>query len=55
MAFDKPTRNRLASFVGKARDLIADEFNQQFQSLYGISDKGKITPLEQLGHLDDTG
>lgn len=55
MAFDKPTRNRLASIVGKARDLIADEFTQQFQSLYGISDKGTITPLEQLGHLDDTG
>ncbi len=53
MAFDKPTRNRLASFVGKARDLIAGEFTQQFQSLYGISDKGTITPLEQLGHLDD--
>ncbi len=55
MAFDKPTRNRLASFVGKSRDLIADEFTQQFQSLYGISDKGTITPLDQLAHLDDTG
>ena len=55
MAFDKPTRSRLASFVGKARDLIADEFTWQFQSLYGISDKGTITPLEQLGHLDDIG
>ncbi len=55
MAFDKPTRNRLASFVAEARRLIADEFTQQFQSLYGISDKGTITPLDQLGHLDDAG
>ena len=55
MAFDKSTRNRLASFVSKARNLLADEFTQQFQSLYGISDKGIITPLEQLGHLDDAG
>jgi len=55
MAFDKPTRSRLASFVGKARDLIANEFTQQFQSLYGISDNGMITPVEQLGHLDDMG
>ncbi len=55
MAFDKPTRNRLASFVAEVRRLIADEFTQQFQSLYGISDKGTITPLDQLGHLDDAG
>ena len=55
MAFDKPTRNRLASFVAEARRLIADEFTQQFQSLYGISDKGTVTPLDQLGHLDDAG
>lgn len=55
MSFDKPTRNRLSSFVGKARDLIADEFTQQFQSLYGISDNGAITPLDQLAHLDDPG
>ncbi len=53
MAFDKPTRKSLASFVGKARDLIVDEFTQQFQSLYGISDEGVITPLDQLSHLDD--
>lgn len=53
MAFDKTTRNRLATFVGKARDLIADEFTQQFQSLYGISDNGTITSIDQLGHLDD--
>ena len=55
MAFDKSTRNRLASFVGTARNHLADEFTQQFRSLYGISDKGVITSLEQLGHLDDAG
>ncbi len=55
MAFDKSTRNRLASFVGTARNLLAGEFTQQFQSLYGISDKGIITSLEQLRHLDHAG
>ena len=54
MAFDQPTRNRLARFVGDARRLVADEFTQQFQSLYGIGSDGKITPPEQLGHLDET-
>jgi hypothetical protein len=55
MAFDKNTRNRLASFVADARDVIADEFTEQFQSLYGISAKGEIAPLESLGHLDEGG
>lgn len=55
MAFDKPTRNRLAKFVADARNLIADEFTEQFQSLYGISPKGGIAPLEKLAHLDDLG
>jgi hypothetical protein len=55
MAFDKPTRNRLASFVSDARRLIAEEFTQQFQGLYGISEKGNLTRLDQLGHLDDAG
>ena len=55
MAFDKPTRNRLAGFVGDARDLLAEEFSQQFQTLYGFSDRGTVIPLEQLGHLDETG
>ena len=54
MAFDQPTRNRLARFVGEARRLIADEFTQQFQSLYGIGVDGTLTPPEQLGHLDET-
>lgn len=54
MAFDKPTRNRLAAFVAEARRLITDEFTQQFQSLYGIGETS-LTELSQLGHLDDAG
>jgi len=54
MAFDKPTRNRLAAFVAEARRLITDEFTQQFQSLYGITETTH-TPLDHLGHLDDAG
>ena len=54
MAFDKPTRNRLATFVTEARRLITDEFTRQFQSLYGIAETS-ITPIDQLGHLDDAG
>ncbi len=53
MAFDQSTRNRLARFVGDARRLVADEFTQQFQSLYGISSAGQITPVDQLAHLDE--
>ena len=55
MAFDKPTRNRLAKLVADARGVIADEFTEQFQSLYGISAKGDIAPLDKLGHLDESG
>ncbi|MBV8228024.1 MAG: SAM-dependent methyltransferase, partial [Verrucomicrobia bacterium] len=53
MAFDSQTRNRLARFVAEARDLIADEFTQKFQSLYGLSSSGEITPLAYLRHLDE--
>jgi hypothetical protein len=55
MAFDTTTRNRLASFVAAARGLIADEFTEQFQSLYGISATGDIAPLDRLSHLDEEG
>ncbi len=55
MSFDSATRNRLASFVKEARTVITDEFTQQFQALYGISPSGEITPLGQLGHLDEKG
>ena len=54
MAFDKPTRNRLAAFVAEARRLITDEFTRQFQSLYGIAETS-LTSLDQLSHLDDAG
>jgi hypothetical protein len=53
MAFDQSTRNRLARFVGDARRLVTGEFTQQFQSLYGISNTGQITPVDQLAHLDE--
>jgi hypothetical protein len=55
MAFDKSTRNRLARFVSDARRLIAEEFTEQFQSIYGISPKGEVTPLDRLQHLDEEG
>lgn len=55
MAFDKPTRNRLAKFVADARGVITEEFTEQFHSLYGISAKGDIAHLDKLGHLDEAG
>lgn len=55
MAFDNVTRKRLNDFVAEARSLITEEFSHQFQSLYGISAAGKITALEDLGHLDEAG
>jgi hypothetical protein len=53
MAFDSKTRNRLARFVANARELIAEEFTQKFQSLYGLSSSGEITALADLKHLDE--
>jgi hypothetical protein len=53
MAFDSQTRNRLARFVTDARELIAEEFTQKFQSLYGLSPSGEITALANLKHLDE--
>ena len=53
MAFDSQTRNRLARFVADARELIADEFTQKFQSLYGLSSSGEITAVADLKHLDE--
>jgi hypothetical protein len=53
MAFDSQTRNRLARFVADARKLITDEFTEKFQSLYGLSPSGEITPLADLRHLDE--
>jgi len=54
MAFDKPTRARLARFVSEAREVLTSEFTEKFQSLYGLSPSGEITPLEDLPNLDDT-
>ncbi len=54
MAFDQATRNLLARFVADARRLIAEEFTNQFRSLYGISDSGEITSLQELGHLGES-
>lgn len=54
MAFDSPTRARLARFVSEARELLASEFAEKFQRLYGISPSGELAPVETLPDLDDT-
>jgi len=67
MAFDKPTRNKLAAMVAKARGLlvsiqkdgtkfvVSGEFARQFRTDYGIEPAtGIITPLADLKNLDDT-
>jgi hypothetical protein len=53
MPFDTQTRNRLARLVTVARELITAEFAQQLQSVYGIAASGEVTPLSELGHLDE--
>jgi hypothetical protein len=54
MAFDQATRNRLQSFVSDARELLTEEFTRQLQNDYGLDPvAGKVTPLENLAHLDD--
>lgn len=55
MAFDQSTRNRLQKFVSDARSLLSEEFTRQLQNDYGLDPhSGAVTPLESLGHLDDT-
>ncbi len=55
MAFDQSTRNRLQKFVSDARGLLSEEFTRQLQNDYGLDPhSGTITPVESLGHLDDT-
>lgn len=55
MAFDQPTRNRLARFVGDARALLSEEFTRQLQLDYGLDpETGAVTALEALTHLDDS-
>ena len=54
MAFDQPTRNRLARFVGDARFLLTEEFIRQLQNDYGLDPtSGEITAIEKLTALDD--
>lgn len=54
MAFDQPTRNRLARFVREARSLLTEEFERQLQNEYGLDpDTGEATELERLPFLDD--
>ena len=55
MAFDQSTRNRLQKFVSDARGLLSEEFTRQLQNDFGLDPhSGTVTPLENLGHLDDT-
>ncbi len=54
MAFDQPTRNRLARFVGDARTLLTAEFTRQLQNDYGLDpERGTVTDLAKLTQLDD--
>jgi hypothetical protein len=54
MAFDSPTRNKLQRMVGACRRLLADEFDDQLQGLYGIyAQDGRVLELEKLTSLDD--
>ena len=53
MAFDKDTRNELASLVTHCRRHLTDEFTKQCQSSYGIRADGSIVPIDELTHLSD--
>ena len=54
MAFDQSTRNRLQKFVSSAREILADEFVRQLQSVYGMDPKqGTLASTSSLKHLDD--
>ena len=53
MAFDKNTRNELASLVTHCRRHLTDEFTKQCQSSYGIRADGSIVPIDELTHLSD--
>ncbi|MCI0487529.1 MAG: BREX-1 system adenine-specific DNA-methyltransferase PglX [Blastocatellia bacterium] len=54
MAFDQQTRSRLQRFVSDARDVLTKEFTRQLQNEYGLDPvSGAVTPIENLGHLDD--
>lgn len=54
MAFDQTTRNRLQSFVSKARAILSEEFTRQLQATYGLDPKqGTIADIGSLSHLDN--
>src|SRR5688572_21537673 len=54
MAFDQPTRNRLANFVGQARTLLTTEFTRQLQADHGLDpSSGEVAALSSLRGLDD--
>lgn len=59
--FDTPTRNKLATFVGKARKLLCGDYNKpggEITSLlqtYGIQPDGSIADLEGVPGLDQIG
>src|SRR5438309_6563727 len=54
MAFDSQTRNKLQRMVGACRRLLADEFDDQLQGLYGVyAQDGRVLDLEKLTNLDD--
>lgn len=55
MGFDQGTRNRLQSFVSKARELLEEEFTRQLQAEYGLDpDTGDVAELSTLRHLNDS-
>lgn len=54
MRFDDTTRGRLQTFVGAARDLLAEEFAWQLQQTYGMDPgSGEVVGLDRLGDLSD--
>ena len=53
MAFDTTTRNELQKVVGRARDLLVEEFMSQCQGIYGIQPDGSTLDVSALGHLSE--
>ncbi|MEI7608656.1 MAG: hypothetical protein WCJ64_14865 [Rhodospirillaceae bacterium] len=54
MPFDDIARGKLQTFVGDARDLLAEEFAWQLQQTYGMDPvSGSVSGLDKLSHLDD--
>jgi hypothetical protein len=49
MAFDQPTRNRLAAFVGDARAILTAEFTHQLQADFGLNpERGEVMALASM-------